>query len=120
MSAAGLPPMPERELQRAVIDLAEVNAWTIAHFHDSRRQVKPGVFVGDQAAAGFPDLVMVRAHRLIFAELKGEKGRVKPDQQVWLDLLKACALGREVIGDAFEVYLWRPSDWPQIARVLAR
>ena len=93
--------MTESELQGAVIDLAQTFKWRTYHTHDSRR-----------SAAGFPDLVMVRAERLIFAELKSEKGRVSIDQIHWLNALadSGCA----------EVAVWRPADWTsgEIERVL--
>jgi VRR-NUC domain len=91
----------EKEFQRAVIQLARLNGW---HFSDSRRQVRPGVFVGDKEAKGFPDLVLVRAQRLLFVELKSQDGRVKPEQQEALDLLSA-------VGGGVEAHLWRPADW---------
>ena len=60
--------------------------------------------------AGFPDEVLVRGHRLIFAELKAQNGKVSTEQQAWLDDLKAC--GRA------EVYVWRPADLQRIAEIL--
>jgi hypothetical protein len=86
----------EKVLQTAIVDLAEIRGWLVYHTHDSRR-----------SAPGFPDLVLVRGERLIFAELKSETGRVSPDQRLWLQALERT--------DA-EVYLWKPEDWP--ARVL--
>jgi len=68
--------MSEKAFQAAILDLAERLNWKSAHFHDSRREVrsKDGsrLVIGDKAAAGFPDLVLVRADRLVFAELKGK------------------------------------------------
>lgn len=58
---------------------------------------------------GFPDLVLVR-ERIIFAVVKAEKGRVRPDQKVWLDMLRAAGA---------QVHVWKPSDWPEIEEVLA-
>jgi VRR-NUC domain len=103
----------EKEFQRAVIQLARLNGWRVWHFSDSRRQVRPGVFVGDKEAKGFPDLVLVRAQRLLFVELKSQGGRVKPEQQEALDLLSA-------VGGGVDVHVWRPSDWEQIVLALAR
>lgn len=100
----------ERAFQSAVIDLAKTYGWRVAHFHDSRRQVKPGVFVGDQTAAGFPDLVLVRRDEVLFAELKTEKGQVKSEQSSWMASLEMANQ---------RVYLWRPKDWPQIEEVLS-
>lgn len=100
----------EKAFQSAVLELAALQGWKCAHFHDSRRQIKPGVFVGDASAAGFPDLVLVRGTRVVFVELKREKGRVTQQQREWLDVLEAALA---------EVYLWKPKDWDQIEKVLA-
>ena len=60
---------------------------------------------------GFPDLVLCNPEqkRVVYAELKSEKGTVTPYQQEWLDTLEACGQ---------EVYLWRPGDIENIARLL--
>lgn len=94
--------MSESSLQKAVIELARLLGWKVAHFHDSRRQVRPGVFVGDKDAAGFPDLVLVRRNRLVVAELKAEKGRLAPAQTTWLAALLEAGV---------DVHVWRPEDW---------
>ena len=62
---------------------------------------------------GFPDLVLrsVERKRIIFAELKTEKGKVTPSQQEWHDDLIACGQ---------EAYLWRPSDFDEIVEILKR
>jgi hypothetical protein len=75
------------------------------HTHDSRR-----------SQAGFPDLVLVRPPRLIFAELKTAKGRVSPAQGEWLEDLGHVA---SKVGPRIEVAVWRPDDLQRIAEVLA-
>ena len=86
--------------------------WWMAHTHDSRRSY-----------AGFPDLVMVHVPpesergampRLIFAELKGPKGRLSHAQRGWLWALDHVAKVCPVV----EVYVWRPAEWDQIILVL--
>ena len=100
----------EKAFQAKVIELARTMGWTVAHFSDSRRQVKPGVFVGDKDAAGFPDLVLVR-ERVLFRELKAEKGRLSDKQAQWIaDLEHAGA----------DVKVWRPSDWVDVEQTLTR
>ena len=47
---------------------------------------------------------------MIFAELKTEKGKVTPDQRIWFRAL--------LDSGKVEVYLWRPSMWDQIVRIL--
>jgi hypothetical protein len=90
--------LSEREFQAEVMDIANQLGWRFYHTHDS---------IGSQA--GFPDLVMVRKKRLIFAELKTESGKLSIQQGQWLaDLEKTAA----------EVYLWRPSQMDEIIKVL--
>lgn len=110
-TSPALVALSERDFQAQIIDLAEIRRWRVAHFHDSRRQVAPGVHVGDRHAAGFPDLILARPPRLLALELKREKAR-KPTgaQREWLRTLGLCGV---------EAHLLRPSDWPTIERLLA-
>lgn len=96
-----LPDVSEKTFQQQVLDLAKLTGWRTYHVHDSRR-----------SNPGFPDLVLVRRGRMVFAELKTRKGRVSREQQAWLDDLRACPTA--------EVFLWRPDDLPVIAKVLGR
>ena len=89
----------ERQFMEQVKELAALCQMRWYHTHDSRR-----------SDPGFPDVVMVRGERLIFAELKAEKGRVSAAQTFWLDALRATGA---------EVYVWRPSDWETIVVTLA-
>jgi hypothetical protein len=59
--------------------------------------------------SGFPDRVLVR-ERVIFAELKREKGKPTDSQIEWLDQLAFAGA---------EVYLWRPSDLEEIGQILS-
>ena len=93
------PPVSEKVFMAQVIDLASICGWLVYHTHDSRR-----------SQVGFVDLVLVRK-RVLWVELKAETGTLSPVQQVWSDWLKAAEQ---------EVYLWRPSDWDEIQKVLAR
>jgi len=93
--------LSEKHFQQAVLDFAAYNGWKL-RYHTLTS-------IGSQP--GFPDLVLVRAPRLIFAELKTEKGRLTIEQSRWLEALWDCGQ---------EAFCWRPSDWPAIERVLAR
>ena len=88
----------ERGFQATVIALAKLYKWLVYHTHDSRR-----------SQAGFPDLVLVKSPRIIYAELKTSRGKVRPEQVAWLEALRACGC---------DARLWRPEDWPEIERTL--
>ena len=106
--------MSEAEFQTAVVELAELCGWLLCHFHDSRREVRrrdgTRLFIGDAATSGFPDLVLVRSPEVLFVELKSEKGRMTVPQKKWRDVLSRCP--------GVRYYLWRPSDWGEIERVM--
>lgn len=89
----------EKDFQDRVIAEARIRGWRLYHTRDSRG-----------SDPGFPDLVLVRPPRVIFAELKTEKGKPSFDQLVWLDELNRC--------DGVETHLFRPSDADLISRVL--
>jgi len=82
----------ERDLQMAVLQVARLYGWLAYHTFDSRR-----------SAPGFPDLVLVRPPRLVFAELKGEHGQLSRHQVTWLSALE------QVPG--VQVETWAPRDW---------
>lgn len=89
--------MTEKELQAAVIELAQLTGWRHYHTYDSRRSPE-----------GFPDLVLVRRGRLVFAELKSELGRLTVHQKIWLEEL--ADVERYSLGNV-RVRVWRPRDW---------
>jgi hypothetical protein len=100
-------PQTEAEFTSAVIAFAKLHGWHAVHFRPCRTNHGWRTAVqGD--GAGWPDLVLVR-ERIVFCELKTDKGRTRPDQDVWADRLRAAGA---------EVYLWRPADWDEIDRVL--
>lgn len=90
----------EAEFQASVLQLAHAARWEHYHTYDSRKSV-----------AGFPDLVLVRSTRCIFAELKASGKKPTESQLHWLHTLAATGN---------EVYVWSPDDWDDIEMVLAR
>jgi hypothetical protein len=82
--------MSEDNLLADIQALATALGWLTYHTHRSDRSEK-----------GFPDLCLVKAGRLVFAELKTQKGKTTQPQDAWLLRLEASAA---------EVYLWRPID----------
>lgn len=93
--------MTEEQLQRAVIELARLTGWRVAHFrpaltsHGWRTAVEAD-------GAGFPDLVLVRRQLVVFAELKSDRGTLTPGQREWADALTEAGQ---------EMFVWRPRDW---------
>jgi hypothetical protein len=92
--------MTEAQLPACVTDLARIRGWLVYHTHRSQH-----------SEAGFPDLVLVGGRRLIFAELKTERGKVTRPQQTWLDALGVVESAVALEGPIVEVCLWRPADW---------
>ena len=91
-------PMTEKQLQASVVKLARLLGWKAFHQYDSRR-----------SEPGWPDLVLLRRHRMIFAELKTAKGRVSPAQRDTIADLRTVA--RSIQTGNVEVHVWRPADW---------
>lgn len=105
----------EAEWQATVIDYAHLTGWRVAHFRPAKTERGWRTAVSADGK-GFPDLTLVRRGRLIFVELKAERGRLTPEQIEWLTALEVCALAR---AEGLEVYCWRPSDWDAVREVLA-
>lgn len=105
--ARGKPLESEAGFTTAVIDLAKLHGWLVMHQRPAR--TANGWRTAISGDVGFPDLVLVRGTRLIFAELKSEKGTVKPEQTEWL-----LRLG----GAGAECYIWRPKNWKNIEAIL--
>jgi hypothetical protein len=93
-------PVTERDLREQVRDLCALFgykmyfSWTSIH-----------------SPRGFPDLVLANPEqkRVIFAELKSEKGKLTEYQREWLETLEASGQ---------EVYVWRPGDIEAIVEIL--
>jgi len=97
----------ERDWQSQVIKFATIHGWK--HYHPPDNKPVNGRI--QKVVSGFPDLVLVKKGRLIFAELKRELGVLSPDQMDWLEELRQCNL---------EVYVWRPSDVDEVVKILGK
>lgn len=149
------PAMTEREFQRWVIDQARSFGWGVTL---SARKVMLAEAAGYGVEAppldglvfhpqyslgsepGWPDLTLIRRRdrRLIFAELKSQKGQLSPRQAEVLGLLRELELEpsglvrgeaqrpnpsesrMRMLGDLprIEVHVWRPEDLQAIAETL--
>ena len=101
------PAMSEAELQRVVVELAEIRGWTVNHVRRTIGGRHGKGWVTGTTLKGWPDLVLIRPPRIVFVELKSDKGRLEPEQDHVLGLLRLCHL---------EVHVFRPSDWDDIVR----
>jgi hypothetical protein len=111
--------LSEADFQRQLLELAELYGWRAYHTLDSRG-----------SHAGFPDLVLVRGRELVFAELKSETGRLRPEQAAWAAALEVVSLGVDELRQAAGVgadgsacvdfFVWRPRDFERAHARLAR
>lgn len=93
-----MPRITERRFQAQIIAYATLMNWRYYHTHNSKNSPK-----------GFPDLVLIRRPRVVWAEIKAQRTRVTDDQHAWLEELRASGQ---------EVFVWRPSDWRQVETIL--
>jgi hypothetical protein len=107
-------PLTEEAWQNQVIDLARLFGWHVHHTRPAR--TARGWATPIQGHKGFPDLVLARAGRVIFAELKTDTGRLRPEQQEWQQEL--TAYGSEDADPTHEVYVWRPADRRRVEETL--
>lgn len=93
-------PVTEADLREQIRTLCKLFGWKM---YFTWRSI--------HSPAGFPDLVLANPEqkRVIYAELKSEKGKPTEKQQEWLDALRECDQ---------EVYVVRPSDIEWFAGVL--
>ena len=101
LPAGECPPIAEdaseKEFQGRVVAYARERGWLCYHTFDSRR-----------SEGGFPDLVLVR-DRVVWVELKADKGKVSLNQGKWL---AALARAKQ------EWHVWKPADWNKVLEVL--
>jgi hypothetical protein len=92
--------MTEKEFNRNVCQFAKLKGYEVYHTFNS--------FHSDP---GFPDLTMAKEDRLIFAELKTERGKISKSQTKWLNVLSSTG--------KCEVFTWKPSEWIEVVAVLS-
>lgn len=102
-------PISETEWQEQVIELAHTLGWK--HMFVRRSIGKGKKWTTATNVKGWLDLTMwsERQQRVMFVELKSEAGEPTPEQ---IAMMKSWSLAGQ------EVYLWRPSDLEEAARVL--
>lgn len=107
VSCPAVRSLTEKELQAAILELAALLRWRVAHFRPART-AKGWRTPVSADGEGWPDLVMVRGGRMVAAELKRDRGQLTAPQVAWLEAFAAAGV---------ETAVWRPADYPD--RVLA-
>jgi len=106
----------EKAFTAQIIALARWYKWRTAHFRPAMTKRGRWVTPVQGDGAGFPDLVLCHKGkgRLIFAELKTEKGKLSAKQNEWIDDLRWC----EEKYSCVVACVWRPSDIEEIEELL--
>ena len=99
--------MTEAEWQKQVLKSAHTLGWQSMHI--GRTGKHQAVGAKGTLGTGWPDLVLVKGGRIIFAELKGPDGVTTPEQKQVLSLLSNVG----------ECHIWRPSDFGLVLDTLA-
>ena len=97
----------EAEFQQMVTKQAEALGWQWMHVATTgigRHSPMRGTM-----GKGWPDLVLVKGSRILFIELKRQKGLMTTEQMAVMNLLEQTKA---------ETYCFRPADIPQILHVL--
>jgi hypothetical protein len=100
-----------------VLAIAQAYGWKTATFGNTVKIVrgKEGYkTIPDKDAVGFPDLVLVRGHMIIFAELKldGKKYKLTETQKEWLEALRRVSCKNMIVAT------WRPADITAVEHIL--
>ena len=90
--------MTEKDFQASIIQFAKLRGWLCYHTYDSRK-----------CEPGFPDLVLIRGKRILYRELKTDKGRLTPAQKIW---------GNALDNAGADWAVWRPAMKSEIWEVL--
>ena len=111
-------PTSEAAVKRLITDAADLFGWRWVHFRTARTAHGWRTPVEGPLGTGWPDLVLVHRsrQRLLFIELKSDKGRLRPDQSRVLSLLYQLVEGPT--REWAEVHVWHPKDWATIEAML--
>ena len=95
--------LTELDFRRQVVSLAAIMGYEHVGFRVAQTTQGWRTPVTGSLGKGWPDLVLVnpRKGRILFVELKAEKGIVSEHQSRVMEVLRLAGA---------EVYVWRPSD----------
>ncbi len=93
----------ESEFQTAIIELAHYQGWLVEHKRPAH--LEDGRWITPiQGDVGGPDLILARAGVVYLVELKSQKGKLTPEQELWQK--------------AANTEIWRPGNWEYIEALL--
>lgn len=97
------------EFLPAVVSFAERTGWRV--YHPDKAKVRPGKHI-TPGSRGFPDLVLVKPPRLVFLELKAQRGTRRPEQIEWmLDLQRVTEV---------QAFFAKPSEFEEVHNLLTQ
>jgi hypothetical protein len=100
----------EASFMACVLEVARLAGWRSLHIRPARRADGSWRTPIGGDGKGWPDLTLVRPPRLLFVELKSERGKLRAEQRDWLDTLRLLPQA--------EVHVWTPAEWEELVRVL--
>jgi len=104
----------ETAFGKQVEELLRRFGWRFLHMNRAKSAHGRWLTNTNKEGIGFPDYLAVRKPRIIFAEIKDRLSKTSPEQDEWLVELEGC----QKAVTTPEVYLWRPVDIEEIARIL--
>ena len=90
--------MTERQLSKAIVELAENLRWSVFTIANTKAAA-----LRSHTGVGFPDLLLLRNGKVLAVELKRHDRALPVEQQHWLEELEAVPGIRSLV--------WRPRDW---------
>jgi len=102
--------LTESDWQGQVFELARLYGYSYVHFRAARTTRGWRVPVEGPLGKGWPDIVLFRPGRTVYAELKRETGNECSPDQLWVH--------EQIRAAGNECYVWKPSDLNEVQRVL--
>lgn len=112
-----VPAISESEWLDQVTQVAAIYGWEWVHFRPARTAHGWRTPVSGTLGAGWPDLVLVRPGRVVFAELKTGRNKPSAEQERVLAVLRSAA-GLTDAG-VVRVRTWYPGDLDDVVAVLS-
>jgi len=104
----------EKDFSSFFEDALRLYGWRFFHQRPAYERGRPrNAQTGDP---GFPDYVCAKNGRVLFVELKSDKGRVSPNQRAWLDAIMPVDSPFTYVRSA---HVFRPKDWDAVVELLS-